>query len=312
MLAVGGLSLKPPEWQAGWLATQKPAVMQQAVQSASPPGRARQNQLEQLLAPPPVLVWSRLPAAPAKPGTSKTAPLLPEEAKPLPVLVIDPVYIRNLPDLRALPAGERKQQFIGLMLPLILRANAEVEERRQLVRQAAERGDRATLQQWAELYQLDSSDMGFQQLRLELLKRVDTLPVALVLSQAAVESGWGTSRFSIQGNALFGQRAWTKSAGIRPAKAEHARVVVRSFDSIFASVRSYLQNINTHYAYAELRERRHQLRQTGSAIKAEMLLPWLGAYSEEGSAYLETLKQVISSNDLERYNSAILQQKATR
>jgi Bax protein len=139
-----------------------------------------------------------------------------------------------------------------------------------------------------------------------LLRRVDTIPVALALAQAAIESGWGTSRFALQGNALFGQWAWTESAGIRPLAASNERAVVRSFGSLLGSVRAYMHNLNTHPNYQRFRLARQGLSPQNKTIKAGTLTTYLDGYAEIGTAYVDKLRAVISSNNFDQYARARL------
>jgi len=135
---------------------------------------------------------------------------------------------------------------------------------------------------------------------------VDTIPVALALAQAAVESGWGTSRFARQGNALFGQWAWTESAGLRPLAASNDRAVVRSFGSLLESVRAYMHNLNTHQNYKRFRDARYRLKPQTEAVKASRLATYLDSYAEIGQAYVKKLLAVMSSNNFDQYAEAKL------
>ena len=124
-----------------------------------------------------------------------------------------------------------------MTLPLILAANEEIGMRRSAIKRAASANDRGALKKWAQLYRIDVGKQSAQDLRDDILLRADVIPVSLALAQAAVESGWGTSRFAVQGNALFGQWAWKESAGLKPLQASNDRAVVRSFPNLFGSVR---------------------------------------------------------------------------
>ena len=122
-------------------------------------------------------------------------------------------FARHIPAKHFELTGDvQKQSFIKLVLPLILAANDELLQRREAVKASVQANDRNKLDQWAVLYRIDSENFDNFELAERLLRRVDTIPVALALAQAAVESGWGTSRFAQQGNALFGQWAWTESS----------------------------------------------------------------------------------------------------
>ena len=216
-------------------------------------------------------------------------------------------FARHIPAKHLELTGDtQKQSFIKLVLPLILAANDELLQRREAVKVAVQTNDRNKLDQWAVLYRIDSENFDDFALSERLLRRVDTVPVALALAQAAVESGWGKSRFAQQGNALFGQWAWTESAGIRPFAASNERAVVRSFGSLLESVRAYMHNLNTHQNYKRFRDARYHLKSQAEKAKAGRLAAYLDSYAEIGQAYVEKLLAVISSNDFDQYAEAKL------
>jgi len=216
-------------------------------------------------------------------------------------------FARHIPAKHFEMTGDiQKESFIKLVLPLILAANEELLQRREAVKAAVQANDRDTLDQWAVLYRIDSEDFDDVGLAERLLRRVDTIPVALALAQAAVESGWGTSRFARQGNALFGQWAWTESAGLRPLAASNDRAVVRSFGSLLESVRAYMHNLNTHQNYKRFREARYRLKPQAEEVKASSLATYLDSYAEIGQAYVKKLLAVMTSNDFDQYAEAKL------
>ncbi|MCE2516442.1 MAG: glucosaminidase domain-containing protein [Alphaproteobacteria bacterium] len=220
------------------------------------------------------------------------------------VLEIEPVYLASLPELERLSVTQRKKRFVAIILPLILRANAELEERRRLVEQAADKGDLKRLRKWAELYRYTTGSDDIEEIRAALLERVDTVPVSLALAQAAIESGWGTSRFSVQGNALFGQWAWSRDQGIRPSQSKYENAVVRSFVTLFDSVRAYMHNLNTHRSYDDFRK----ARGNPDADIADMIKT-LTSYSEEGEVYVSKLFSLITKNNFRNYENAVLSTK---
>jgi len=216
-------------------------------------------------------------------------------------------FARHIPAKHFELTGDaQKQSFIKLVLPLILAANDELLQRREAVKASVQANDRNTLDQWAVLYRIDSENFDDFELAERLLRRVDTIPVALALAQAAVESGWGTSRFAQQGNALFGQWAWTESAGMRPLAASNERAVVRSFGSLLESVRAYMHNLNTHQNYKRFRDARYRLKPQTEAVKASRLATYLDSYAEIGQAYVKKLLAVMSSNNFDQYAEAKL------
>ena len=233
----------------------------------------------------------------------------PDQAKPdqTSVVIVPSKFARHIPAKHFEMTGDtQKQSFINLVLPLILAANDELLQRREAVQAAVQAHDRDKLDQWAVLYRIEAEKLDDTGLAERLLRRVDTIPVALALAQAAVESGWGTSRFARQGNALFGQWAWTESAGMRPLAASNDRAVVRSFGSLLESVRAYMHNLNTHQNYERFRDARYRLKPQSEAVKARRLAAYLDSYAEIGQAYVEKLLVIISSNNFDHYAEAKL------
>jgi len=222
-------------------------------------------------------------------------------------LLVPRNFFTHIPDSHPTLSGTaQKDSFIKIVLPLILASNDEISKRREAIKRGFENGDRATLEKWAKLYKIDVTDQDNKAVMTRLLERADTIPVALALAQAAVESGWGTSRFAIQGNALFGQWAWRDRAGIRPLDASNDRAVVRSFGSLLGSVRAYMHNLNTHSHYQKFRKARSALRNRPKVGEAKILAKYLDRYAEIGQAYVKKLEVLIRSNDFSRFALAYL------
>ena len=222
--------------------------------------------------PSPQMV-SRVARSPAVPKTA-----------PVPVIVSRD-FTRHIPDAHVgLPVKQQKESFVAMVLPLILAANEEIAQRRSAVRRAAKTKDRAGIERWAKLYRVNTDGKSLDEIEAAILLRADYVPVSLALAQAAIESGWGTSRFARQGNALFGQWAWQASAGIKPAEASNSRAVVRSFPNLFGSVRAYMHNLNTHPSYATFRERRGMMRGRQRADLGFQLATFMDSYAEIGTA----------------------------
>jgi Bax protein len=218
------------------------------------------------------------------------------------------VFVKQIPSAHIdLLTPEQKDSFINFILPLILAGNEEILQRRAAIKRAADSNDRAALEKWAQLYKVTSLEQSNDDLLREILKRADVIPVALAMSQAAIESGWGTSRFAQHGNALFGQWAWDESAGLKPLEASNDRAVVRSFPNLFGSVRAYMHNLNIHPRYAEFRQERAALASQQEPGKAYLLARYLDGYAEIGFEYVEKLRAVMRVNNLDRYALAKLQ-----
>lgn len=211
------------------------------------------------------------------------------------------------PDLAAIDdVDTRKARFFEFLLPVIEHVNAEEAARRErllaIERRAADgrmtRTDREWLERMATRYRVEAGEPSRRIALLE--RRIDVVPPALALAQAAIESGWGRSRFAREGNNLFGQWCFEPGCGIVPARrASHASYEVRSFPTVVHSVRSYVRNLNSHPAYGKLRELRHQARQAGREPGAAELAAGLERYSERGAVYVDEVRAIIRSNGLE-------------
>ncbi|ALP52416.1 hypothetical protein Tel_04250 [Candidatus Tenderia electrophaga] len=220
---------------------------------------------------------------------------------------VPPVEVSTLPaDLGKIQDVDRKKSlFFRALLPIVLAENEKLRELRGQVVELLDTGvrhlddsQRAWLQAIAHQYKI-KHDIKSARAQHLLLRRVDVVPPALVLAQAANESAWGTSRFSRLGNNLFGQWTYREAEGIVPlGRPEGASYAVRSFPSIDASVRAYLRNLNTNPAYQSLRVMRAQMRDAGGALDAVALATGLEAYSARGQAYIDELQLMMRGNRL--------------
>jgi Bax protein len=220
----------------------------------------------------------------------------------------------DLPRIRL--AEQRKIMFIQTALPLILHVNEVIlhdRERIKALRAQIRAGetlddyDREWLESKADEYGLDTVDFD------RLLRRVDIIPPSLALAQSAEESGWGTSRFAQEGNALFGQRVWKPHRkGIVPEeRPEGEQFRVRAFDHLIDGVKSYAQNLNIHRAYDAFRSKRAALRREGAPLDGGALAGTLEAYSERGADYVGTLMTIIRVNGLALFDGARLGDRIT-
>ena len=198
----------------------------------------------------------------------------------------------------------RKAIFVQTVLPLVLQVNEDILKDRQRlwkIRVARATGrkldalDRLWIAVASDRYRVARGDLD------ALLARIDIVPPSIALAQAAEESGWGTSRFAREGNAIFGQWTYSRSRGMLPKERDAGKTHrIRAFDSLLESVRAYVLNLNTHSAYRDFRRVRATLRAEGRPLTGMPLLPTLTAYSERGSAYLGSLYQIMAVNDLVR------------
>lgn len=198
---------------------------------------------------------------------------------------------------------ELKTLFFEFLEPLAKAANQAVLEDRDWLLELKAELDQDNQPGWikqrsldhiAVRYSLDDKKLAPGELVEQLLLRVDTIPVSLMLVQAAAESGWGRSRFARQGNNLFGEWCYTKGCGLvptnRPAGDTHE---VKAFDRPYDSVTSYLHTLNTHPAYKSLRQKRQALRSADRAVTGFALAGTLIFYSERRQAYVNEIKTML-------------------
>ncbi len=223
-------------------------------------------------------------------------------------------------DMGALPQSTRKRAFVRSVLPHILAENDRILRQRRALEIAL---DRAQVQgklsefqtllvlRLAKAYRVELTPDELEQDPASaihrLLRRVDVVPVSLALAQAAVESAWGTSRFAREGNSLFGQWVFSSTKGMAPKeRPEGARYAVASFPDLAASVRGYMRNLNTLWAYESFRDLRAGLRRRGSPLDGALLAQGLLMYSTRREAYVEDLIRVIRHNRFGRFDNARL------
>lgn len=220
------------------------------------------------------------------------------------------VYLKTLPPdwPGDLAVKQRKRLFIAGVLPLILAENEKIRETRATMLSLLNRPEgqwteeeRAWLGQLAEAYRLATIDAD------ALRARVDVIPADLALAQAAIESGWGTSRFAREGNALFGQWVWGEGQGIVPKQRKAGMThSVRKFATLRDSVAGYMRNLNTHAAYRALRQVRARQRAAGKTPSGLVLAAGLSRYSERGEVYVEEVRSVIRFNDFDGFVGSTL------
>jgi Bax protein len=209
------------------------------------------------------------------------------------------------------PADKRKQAFVILVLPLVLQANEHVyADRQRLLDFMAQRkkgrlpsaDDLEWLERLAASYSTKADDLK------ELALRVDVIPPSLAVAQAAIESGWGTSRFTTEGNALFGQWTMDESISMVPSdRDDGASHGIRSFPTLAESVASYFRNLNGHRAYDAFRKQRAAMRAKDKAMNGTVLATYLASYSERGPEYVEAIQKIIEANDLAPIDNARLE-----
>lgn len=227
---------------------------------------------------------------------------------------VPPYAIQSLPyGFNTLDPDEKKTVFFRALLPIVLAENLRIWNQRVFLLQQFGHGGvdpqsdpGQELAAIADQYKV-SGDLNDPKVRETLLSRVDIVPVALVLAQAAQESGWGTSRFALEGNNLFGIWTWDTDQGSvpvdRPGDANH---LVRVYPDVQTSVRAYLHNINIGFAYVDFRNLRAQMRASGKPLDALALAGALNRYSITGNAYTENIRAMISNNALSKLGNLSL------
>jgi len=201
---------------------------------------------------------------------------------------------------------KKKNLFIKIVLPLILEENNRIKLDRKKLFVILNKNINTT----AEKRWINSKFKQYGVLKRDLstLKiRMDEVPISLTIAQAAKETGWGTSRFAIEGNALFGQWTWS-GEGIKPAEVNQKSKThkVMKFKVLKASVRAYQRNLNTHSGYKKFRAARAEMRDNGEQLDSLILADYLDKYAETGKEYIKVIKQIIKQNTLQDFDKVKL------
>ena len=221
--------------------------------------------------------------------------------------LVKPVALTLLPaEIKMIESSkQRKEFFIQIILPLILQENNNIRLDRKRLFSIINKSNNSNLEKkWLDnkykQYGVSSKDLSILKIRM------DEIPVSLAIAQAAKETGWGTSRFAQEGNALFGQWTWS-GEGLKPKDADkNEGHKVMKFNVLQASVRAYQRNLNTHSSYKNLRKARAELRDRGQALDSLILVKYLNEYAETGQKYVDVLTQIIKQNNLKDFDDAKL------
>ena len=213
--------------------------------------------------------------------------------------LVKPVALTLLPgEIKMIESTKkRKEFFIQIVLPLVLKENNNIRLDRKTLFKIINKSNNTKLEKkWLEKkykqYGVTSKDLTTLKIRM------DEIPVSLALAQAAKETGWGTSRFAQEGNALFGQWTWS-GEGIKPTGADGAsKHKVAKFKVLKASVKAYQRNLNTHSGYKEFRRERAIQRDNEGKLNSLLLVNYLDKYAETGVEYTKVLKKIIEQNSL--------------
>ena len=215
-------------------------------------------------------------------------------------LTLLPQEIKNIENVK-----KRKELFIQIVLPLIIQENNNIRLDRKTLFSIINKSNNTDIEkQWLnkkyKQYGVKSNDLSI------LKMRIDIIPTSLAIAQAAKETGWGTSRFAQEGNALFGQWTWSGD-GLRPKNAEEGKNhKVMKFNILQASVRAYQRNLNTHSTYKDFRKARAKLRDSNKPLDSMELSKYLNKYAETGNQYVEVLQKIIMQNKLKDFDDAKL------
>tara|TARA_B100000963_G_scaffold65834_1_gene54060 strand:+ start:86 stop:1162 length:1077 start_codon:yes stop_codon:yes gene_type:complete len=221
--------------------------------------------------------------------------------------LVKPVALTLLPnEIKMIESTKkRKEFFIQIVLPLILKENNNIRIDRKRLFNIINKSNNSDLEKkWLakkyKQYGIPSKDLSTLKIRM------DEIPVSLALAQAAKETGWGTSRFALEGNALFGQWTWS-GEGLRPKESDkNEGHKVMKFNVLQASVRAYQRNLNTHSSYKDFRKARAELRDNEKPLDSLVLAEYLDKYAETGDKYVEVLKKIIAQNSLKDFDDAKL------
>jgi len=215
-------------------------------------------------------------------------------------LTLLPVEIKQIENTK-----KRKDLFIQIILPLVIKENNYIKlDRKKLFsilnKSQNTRAENNWLNSKFKQYGVVNKDLSTLKIRM------DEIPVSMAIAQAAKETGWGTSRFAQEGNALFGQWTWS-GEGIKPSGADDDSThKVMKFKILQASVKAYQRNLNTHSTYKGFRSARAGLRDKGQKLDSIVLTEYLDKYAETGKKYVKILQQIIKQNNLEDFDDAKL------
>ncbi len=223
--------------------------------------------------------------------------------------------VTNLSETDFQHLNEQKHQFVKTVLPLIINENQKIlSNRNDLVVLRSKLTENNSLNNYeinklrklSKKYKIKFNNEHKMEIIEKLLLRVEMIPNSIVLAQAAIESGWGSSRFAQKYNALFGEYTYDNSKGVVPLEREKGDThLIKAFNSYNNSVTSYFNNINSHYAYEDFREIRNIMRERNNFSNVNLLVERLSTYAEDEN-YIKTIKQVIKTNNFSIFDQKII------
>lgn len=208
-----------------------------------------------------------------------------------------------------------KKQFVQTVLPIIINENQNILITRNFIIdlktkletfKTLKNEEVGRLNKIASKYNINFSNKHKLDLVEEILENVDIIPNSIVLAQAAIESGWGKSRFATEYNALFGEYTYDQNKGVVPLNREFGdKHFIKSFNSYDGSVSSYFKNINSHNAYKDFRAVRNVMRNKNNFSNINLLIKNLDSYAEDIN-YINTLAAVIKKNDFNQFDLKVI------
>ena len=220
--------------------------------------------------------------------------------------LVKPIYFTRLPkDLDEIKSvTQKKETFLQILLPLVVAENETTLKNRKYLFKILKKNQSVENTNWInkkyKKYKVSKKNVD------ELIEKMDIVPTSIALAQAAKESGWGTSRFALEGNAIFGQWTWN-GAGIEPLeKIAGQKHKILKFPLLRASVKAYINNLNSHNGYKSFRKKRLQLRNENKNLSGLDLIHELDNYAQTGKEYTKILEKIIKQNDLDEFETVTI------
>ena len=215
--------------------------------------------------------------------------------------LVKPIYFTKLPkDLEKIKSNiQKKETFLQILLPLVVAENEKIRNDKKNLLKILKENQSKKKTNWInkKYKEYRVSDKNID----ELMTRMDIIPTSIALAQAAKESGWGTSRFALEGNAIFGQWTWN-GIGMAPLdKDKNENHKILKFPLLRASVKAYITNLNTHSGYKGFRKKRLELRSNNKSLSGLDLIHELENYAQTGKEYTKVLEKIIKQNDLDEF-----------
>jgi len=219
---------------------------------------------------------------------------------------VKPIYFTRLPkDLNTIKSvKDKKETFLQILLPLVVAENEKIKKDRDYLLKIVKKNESEESKRWLnkkyKAYKISDRNIN------ELIEKIDIIPTSIALAQAAKESGWGTSRFALEGNAIYGQWTWNGD-GIEPLeKTKNQNHKILKFPLLRASVKAYINNLNTHRGYKSFRVKRANLRKQNKKLAGIDLIHELENYAQTGKEYTKILEKIIKQNDLDELETVTI------